>query len=325
MSPEKALAIIPEDEYFPEKVTVNEEELPYFLVGGEYFPFEDWDFSDTLHLPELTPVFDELYNNKHLVPLFSKEDREIGTAAFQQIAAVSEEPMENPYDQMVEGERSLVLFYNTEEGVVEGAPITHGTYGEVELMTANYASEINIPYLEMHTHPIDSLFSPLDYGNLITKADDESQSIVRGIAVAGPNIQILALATPHTPLLEYEHSFPYISGKTEEVDETAYSLEKFRIDRISRIVEAYKNCNANLIEYVDEIMSDQIMRREYDGALTYYEGMVLRQELEEEYEENDDLLIQRTQASTSDVLKVAKSGGSKRYSFPSIMVSIWDL
>ena len=219
MSPEKALAIIPDEEYFPEKVTVNEEELPYFLVGGEYFPFVDWDFPDTLHLPEITPAFDELYNNRHLVPLFSKKDKEIGTAAFQQIAAVSEEPLENPYEELVEGERSMVLFFNSEEGYVASTQISYGTYGDVELMTADYMSEVNIPYLEMHTHPVDSLFSPLDYGNLITKGDDESQSIVRGIAVAGPNVQVLALATPHTPLLSYEHSFPYITQRTEEVDE----------------------------------------------------------------------------------------------------------
>lgn len=283
MNPERSLVPITEkkDHFSLDTVELNEAILPHFLVGGEFFPWGHWTFPDELDASQLTPLFQELYKTKKQVPLFPGK-RNASSQKKEYSATSHQERQETTvFNAVGDAERSLVVYYNVEEDNFPTTPIVHGNYADVEIQTRVYKSEVLRPYLEMHTHPTNELPSPPDYVHILTKDDDPNDSIVRGIAVACPDVQILAFATPHTPILK-ERKFKKVVAKAKNTLDTEMMRREFnRRKRIQRIQGAYESRINDITAYIEEVQRDEVDRREWDGAMTYHQGQEFRQELQQ--------------------------------------------
>lgn len=98
-------------------------------------------------------------------------------------------------------EREALIFMDPSTYEIGTTRIVHGEYGRVQ---SDNLSEVilsgKVPLMRLHTHPTDSLFSPIDYLSLIADYPGKGRAM-KSISVLCPNYQILALATNQTTLL----------------------------------------------------------------------------------------------------------------------------
>lgn len=270
MNYERALVAVPEERVSINSVKVTEDNFGNFLAGfQDYFPYTHWTFAPELNLSTFTPAMQLLQQERKEVYIFPDHIR------------TQMKEFQNPiFDAKADAERTTTIYYNSANDCFDLDPITHGEYASVVTRTFDNMNSSNFPLIEMHTHPDETLFSPADFARLIALGYDEGRSIVRAVLIMTPDKQILALPNPTTPVLPPEEALEFVDKQNNIFIEEHSAIEKRRIQRITKINQATDSRVSYINKRHEDIISDLIERREFDGAITQSEGAELRAELE---------------------------------------------
>lgn len=183
--------------------------MPY-LWGDIPFNQSNLKFSSYLNLGLLKPYFEYLQRNSQEVYVFSEEQRrELVGYPDDPEATSSKHPLQRRIRESLEsfanirsvGERSLVIYYDPEKSLIDATEVIHGEFGSTTAATYEVFQAGQIPLMEVHTHPHNELFSPLDYYRMIVNLFNEPYRMLRAAVVLCPDIQVMALATPQTSLI----------------------------------------------------------------------------------------------------------------------------
>lgn len=99
--------------------------------------------------------------------------------------------------QVAKSERAVGLYLDTSTMEIKYTKVKIGDHSNVEDPRIGFEARNNIMFLEIHTHLLPSLPSPVDYGPLLI--DRGSARFCRGIVVLCPGVQVMAVATNQTP------------------------------------------------------------------------------------------------------------------------------
>jgi hypothetical protein len=288
MHREKALVPVSKEVENQPPVIVDTEQLSRFLVGTEsYFPHKRWSFAQQLDLSVLTSTISTLHHEASEVYIYPESERKHLRETFGQSY------LPEVWEKKGDAERTQTIFYDDENHLLRVSPIAHGDFASVKTATLQYMDDMMIPYLEIHTHPDNSLPSPVDYTRMITQGYESGRAIVRGMMVLCPDIQILALPTPFTPVLSPDNAAKVIAQASTAFKEIFLPLEIKRRERIIKIGNAAVTRLATLSGEKQDIEKEEIERREFDGAISQSEGAELREELNAEFDTFYQMLADR--------------------------------
>lgn len=279
MQKEQAVAVIPQQEQLRnETVLVDNEWIYPFLVGSpKYFPFKYWEFSDTLTLSYLKPFVELLASAKKEVLVFPPEQK---AQVIQELQDFHDpEQLSALYDQLANAEGNMTIVYNNLNNQLAYTPIEHGDYATSRTNMFEYMSEAIWPLVEVHTHPKNALFSHIDYTRLLAKGYANGRRVVNGVMVLNPSFQLLALPRPKTPLFELLDVPLFIASKEAAYHEQMERLRDSKNKRLEKISRGVNNRLTILEHEATVLEQEEIVRREFDGALSQQEGSELREQL----------------------------------------------
>ncbi len=197
-----------------DKYRINSNSLTDFLVGSEHLPGNPTDFAPQLNLGIFTPPLKDLFNQTQVGYVFDEEVRSQATSSqitsedpkSQSIWSNIQNQKEAFYNMRAVVERGRTIYYNPDRQYIGASDITHGQFAKVTSNIIDIIDAGNIPILDAHTHPENSFFSIKDFDALLINAYAGNKRLVNGVVVLCPDIQVLALATTQTPVLEPEES-----------------------------------------------------------------------------------------------------------------------
>ncbi len=113
---------------------------------------------------------------------------------------ILEKEFEELVNQKAPGERMIVI-YQDQNGEMNSTEITFGEYTHVSTEARyNILRAGEQPLTEIHTHPINAIFSLSDYYPIIVD-DGSGRPLVKSVIVLCPDLQVMAFPTDKTPLL----------------------------------------------------------------------------------------------------------------------------
>jgi len=164
------------------------------------------------------------------------------------------------------GERSMYLFRDPDTGDIQSSDIAFGEYTSVSSEAPfQLKDEGKEPFLGLHTHPDDVLFSPGDYETLITAYENRTP-LIRSKLVLCPNLQVLALVTNQTPVLPASKASRFVEKwktKAEGGDDEGIPLlmEELRIQKkFDDTIE--RELKVQLGNYKKTAQSERVKRRD---------------------------------------------------------------
>lgn len=192
------------------------------------------------------------------------------------------------------GERTTVLYRDPKTGKIANTPIQHGEYTRVSRYDLGGILRTGgQPFMEIHTHPEDQLFSPKDYFTMISPIKGKSPEI-RGAIVLCPSIQLMAVVTGQTPVMgttdariltdEWKRK---IRGEDEEINKIWQRLRKTKTEHDAYIA-------ANLQKVLNSAVFQAMESR---NQLTRRERRVLQRNTEKEYRQ---LKFQKAQYESAE-------------------------
>lgn len=254
----KALVPVPEAER--EKIVVDSDNFLDFLHSS--LPTDRkvlWEFFPYLDLEIFTPQMQLLQDEAQTVYVFSEDKRKkferditkrqstVNPKVYDLIEDMDKTNLEI-MNQQAEGERSMTIFYDPMDGLYKDSPIQHGKYAAVKVDTIELIKDEKIPILQLHTHPADSLFSPIDYNPLLTSIYKNDERIVNATLVVCPSVQVLALPTPLSPCLSFEE----LISKNEEWERKKEDVVK----SISRFDKRVLGVQRAAVKFYNELHQD---------------------------------------------------------------------
>jgi len=244
----------------PERRVIDTFTLPEFLF--RFGPERDYnDFDDYFYLPVLTPLLQSVYKTEHEVFILGEEERQKLLADdapttdklfLRFINESRRHDRQRQAEKKAPGERFSVISFDYEKRSWTVANPVKGAYTQVKIGPDFYAGirgRPEYPVVEVHTHPDNALFSPVDYTSMLSSLAN-GQRFYRGGIVLCPDVQILALATRQTPLYSYEEAVSLTKRWTDEIYTTQdRSLKKLKetYHAISQYGTGYMNTLAEEI------------------------------------------------------------------------------
>lgn len=215
-----------------DSITIDSDHLVGYLIARGFVAKES-QFSPSLDLSRFTAFIEDLYIERQEGFVSSKENRTILLEAAEWIRTTSGHNakfvtkgmirnLEMFANRKADVESSSVIYFDTNEKVITVSPINFGEFERVEVSTLDILKKGNLPMIEIHTHPSDNLFSPIDYLRMLVDLDCGTP-VVKSIMVLCPNMQVLALATRETPALDVDEA----NERLEVLDRT-YSVESLK-------------------------------------------------------------------------------------------------
>ncbi|MEK7517084.1 MAG: hypothetical protein AAB583_00910, partial [Patescibacteria group bacterium] len=170
-----------------DSITIDSENFVDYLLYPK-FDAQESRFSPHLDLEWCTPVINYLYDQTQEEFYHTDEEKDILTRFWSKLPEESKSKIEELINIRVPVERSSIIYYEIENDTIRVSPANFGhfTSGEVEL---SIFDGDNFPIMELHTHPFNSLFSPVDYTRLLLGGD--GMRAVKSSMVICPDIQVL--------------------------------------------------------------------------------------------------------------------------------------
>lgn len=248
-----------------------------YLTGNLSLPNSRVEFSPNLNLDGYSSFLTNLYKKRKVGYVFSQNERDEMTkkpedvsfeTVFQETAKAFYEKNKDFADIKAHTERCRVLFAG-EGNKIKSTRIVHGEFTNVligPILLKAYRSGKLLT--EVHTHPEDSLLSPIDYQALISEVKQER--LMKASIVLCPGIQILAIATPQTPLLQIEDTGPYINQKVEAIKKCIDPRISTVFGRHQRLTDITSKFHVSQLGKVFEEMK-ALQEKEARGELTKQE------------------------------------------------------
>lgn len=150
--------------------------------------------------------------------------------------------LENSGEKNVTVEQARVIYVDIDTGNLGATSSTFGYGYETDVSPAFQEAITNngLPLIIIHTHPKDVLFSPEDYSGMMVKvnADNDSARLMNAAIVLLPDgMQLMALATKDTPMLEQEEVQGLLVAENEESQSKKTGLLTKSLDLLNQISE----------------------------------------------------------------------------------------
>ncbi len=165
-------------------------------------------FANSLDLEMVEPFLRELHTTEQLGYVHPQETRErfasfdlqsIKHPGIREIERQRRESWQAFVDKQEPEERFRSIYRHSDDGIIYVTPPVHQAYASGIVDTLDLYAAGHDPLFEVHTHPINALFSAADYQRMIMSLSGTGQfRIARGAIVLCPDIQIMALVTPET-------------------------------------------------------------------------------------------------------------------------------
>lgn len=230
----------------PTSPLIHSNNFVHFLLDATVTPSSE-SFARTLDIALFKPVAEHLYSERQEGFILNeqerqqlldsrKEDKDVLNMSPQGRAAMEDLNKHTTEFANLQGvvERSSVSYIDPSTYMFEYTQANHGAYSECRILIGQILEEEKIPLLEDHTHPHNHLFSPIDYVRLLSSLDGEHR-IVRAIRVLCPDMQLLALPTSDTPLLDIEEALKLVDEWDQEYT-TDDDIQKKLTEKCERIM-----------------------------------------------------------------------------------------
>lgn len=229
-------------------ITVDSGNLHLYLAGILSSQGRPIHFAPHLDLAYYSPFLRELWDKSILGYRFNEEERkhkipvakESDSQAVKDIITKTGEGIRAYFNQMAPTERNLQIYYDWESKSLKATPIIYGDHTSVRRDPFEQAYLGNTILWDIHTHPQNALPSPVDYDPLLYDLYLPSGRGMYGIIVLCPDIQIMALASPLTPLLTEEQLGKRQLYWNEILEEKNKQIEKSYFPQINRLYERNK-------------------------------------------------------------------------------------
>jgi hypothetical protein len=298
-----------------------------YLAEPQYWYDTNLRFSANLQLEVFTPFIKELAEAKsevYINPEIAKEYRErkfLPESDDPQLSGLAElqrRILEDIYqDAEIKGEaeRSRIVYLDLQDWQVKATGIEYGEHSSVTLRLSALPESDALNVMHMHTHPHDFLPSVQDTSLMISGfAVDEYrvQRYVKAELIICPSMQILAVATPRTPLFPPEEAKEVINNwqtaYQEQVSPRSDALQALRCLAITRKInpqfETYAEITAYQRYVAEKIANNEVT--EGEGRRLIYnfetEHYALLKALVEEAIQIEQLVIQESDRYSDQTL-----------------------
>lgn len=247
-------------------------------------------FPLTLDLSPFSDTFKNVFAERQTVPMLDDENlakvREAlssdTTGAFHRVA-------QRILTAEAEAERACVIYLDPNSDSIDTGSIVHGEHTSVQGQVIPAILDDKFPLIDIHTHPDNSPFSPLDYDTLLsdlfTSDSDVHGRMVGALAVVGNNFQYLAVPTTDTPLVPLDGDVNEIINRLTETTENEERHRTHVNDRARKLHEHMSNTPGDaLVQYYKKIsLFDERIGK---GEITFEEAMIEAKKLKPEFEAN---------------------------------------
>lgn len=328
---------LPQPSYV-ENIEVNNGNLiDYLMVFNNSFFRGNTSFAPELDLGSVEPYLRELHQTEQLGYVIPVDEQQkvqfqdpvsIRNPLFREIEIQRQRMWKNILEDRRPVERYRSIYLDGSDDAVKVSDITHGEYTSTTTDTLDLFKRGHNPLFEIHSHPIDSLFSDADYQRMIMDVTVAGgMRILRGAILVCPNIQILALATPQTMFTSPEQVELFRKKYDLEDSETGRRIRKIQMELGEMIdepfVRLFENA-ANLSRlsseeidyYVKGLYSDQefgvvkerLMREHATFVDTVEQGAISRLK-----EVGDPLIVERRRLHGLEEMEIAREVNAKLY------------
>lgn len=262
--------------------TVTAATLFDYLGSNMRVDYKDVKFDNRLDLGSLTPMLTELQNTTLLGYVHTPEERQVLSELQNPFASGDPKitemwaPVKEKYDTLAglqaPVERSRIVVYNLQENMFQVTRVKQGDYRSVQNDLFTVIDEGLIPILPIHTHPNNVLPSPQDYMSLILDISKSPRSPANVTMVLCPSTQVLAIATPQTPLLK----------SAEAVAVRDYWNEQLDSEKDPRLISFAERENSTMPEYGEYaiLMQEKLYTQAEEILNQLHAGRITREEFE---------------------------------------------
>lgn len=272
----------------PSVMLINSDNFLAYLVGEGDFAYAEngrFRFSKKLRLPYLTSSLIELFESTQPGNVFSDQDREASSKTDFTETSFETEQAKEAYRKLtteledfahmqavVERSRTVYLDYNDNQFRV--SPITHHRFDAGKVDTIDIWNQGNLPLMEIHTHPDNTLLSPVDYWRILGRVfSDSPEGLIRSAILICPDIQILAVATNETQLIEPSMFDERIGRALKFIPQENQRLESLRARFLAAhqasmnlLVKRYEASHQNIIQ-IDKMYAKGLLTEEETNRL----------------------------------------------------------
>ncbi len=251
-----------------------------YLVG--HFPIDipNLEFAKYLDLSVCKPYFVELIEATKDVYIHSDEHRrafqekiidtplsdDVVAARFQQIL---KDGAVDYIERKSAAERSRVIYYDPDLYFIGATEPQHGDFTTTNLSTFDVINDGFIPLFEVHTHPTNVLPSPVDYARILINPTQKQFRFLRAAIVLCPSVQILALATNQTVMLDVD--------TFQKLDQN-YKLDDIEQARLISLYDRRFNIIEAMMRYTRE-SADRFFKASMDLQIRHAQGQITESEL----------------------------------------------
>lgn len=138
----------------------------------------------------------------------------------------------------VEIEQARLMYMDTQSKLRATSPL-YGFGQEVDIgKTFKEALDNNgLPILPIHTHPKDANFSIQDYKQILIGNPQKEVRYFNSMMILCPDIQVLAVATKDTPIMEPDKADELIGTRMGELNQKDVNLMGGLIDNLQKMAE----------------------------------------------------------------------------------------
>ena len=271
----------------------------HLLIGASLAPKY---FPQQIDLRRYSPSMIALYKLSNDVYVHSDETRSRAIKEVKRLKAKNprvidflkdmlpeiEEEISGEIFMRADGERFAVIYIDPRDNTLSMTDPTLGTYDSVKNSKAyEISSEGKRPIKTLHTHPVDSFISPPDFYQMLIP-DNGGKRLINGQLVLCPTLQLMALVTNQTPLLQPEDAYDLVQywkrkagGEIEEGAELKLIVEQIEIARgaeFERILHKASNLVVAIKQTSISANAIRRMLKEVKKAQTQYEVVCRRYE-----------------------------------------------
>ncbi len=264
-------------------------------------------FDQHIYLPQFREILQKTFQTYQTVNVFDEETRRklithpnlppgMPDSVKDELSAFKK------YNEMLAqttspGERGNVIYLDNNDDQIKTTGISFGEFTSVTFDFKPILDILNNGHSilnEVHTHPTSLLFSPIDYLPLVWDIYEKHGRVTNAVTVLCPDLQIMAVATPFTPLFTYDEALTFLDTYTKKI-RNLQEATKLKIKKVMDIISRHFEQSSHLfIDYVNKVNQEKSQ-----GSLSEDETDSLKKA-------RMDNLLSASQSFASNAQKTAK-------------------
>lgn len=204
------------------------------------------DFEKEIEIPEeIHQAIKEMYEEKRegqmMGPVHRARQAETASQLEEYIPGITNY-LDKSSEQSVTAEQVRVVYtdMDTQKIAVTSSTFGYGYEADVTPAFQEAIEKNGLPLIIVHTHPKDILFSPEDYSGMmikVTTGNNSARLMNAAIVLLPDGMQLMAVATKDTPMLEQNEVQQLLTTENEESQSKKMRLLTKSLDLLSQISE----------------------------------------------------------------------------------------